>query len=183
VSTNADDYTEILTDILSPLHARDGVVAVPGNHDYWSNIYAIRDMLHNSGIRDLSNTVMTLQRGDAQLHIAGVDDIWENKHDLNAVLAQLPDAGAAILLAHEPDFADESAATGRFDLQLSGHAHGGQINLPFMGAPVLPYLGKKYPAGLYQVGDMWQYTNRGLASVIPIRFNCRPEISVLTLVS
>jgi predicted MPP superfamily phosphohydrolase len=86
-----------------------------------------------------------------------------------------------VLLAHEPDFADTSAATGRFALQISGHSHGGQVRLPFMRL-VLPQLGEKYPMGLYQVGGMYQYTNRGLGMVSPrVRFNCRPEITILTL--
>jgi len=98
------------------------------------------------------------------------------------VLALLPDEGCAILLAHEPDYADISAPTGRFDLQLSGHSHGGQVILPFIGPPILPSYSHKYPVGQYQVGSMIQYTNRGLGTVAPmVRFNCRPEITVFTL--
>ncbi|MEI6289696.1 MAG: metallophosphoesterase, partial [Chloroflexota bacterium] len=60
----------------------------------------------------------------------------------------------------------------------------GQVNIPFFGTPVLPYLGKKYPDGLYRVGNMFQYTNRGAGMVRPyIRFNCPPEITIMTLVS
>ena len=65
-------------------------------------------------------------------------------------------------MAHEPDYADVSALTGRFDLQVSGHSHGGQVVIPFVGPPILPHLGRKYPSGLYQVGNMYQYTNRGV---------------------
>jgi hypothetical protein len=116
------------------------------------------------------------------LHIAGVDDVWEEHARLDMVLEQLPADGAAILLAHEPDFADESAATGRFDLQLSGHSHGGQVIYPFGGPPILPTYAKKYPVGRYQVSGMIQYTNRGLGMIPPhVRFNCRPEITVFTL--
>jgi uncharacterized protein len=125
--------------------------------------------------------VVTLARGAEQLHIGGVDDVWAGRDRLNEVLAALPTNGAAILLAHEPDFADTSSATGRFDLQLSGHSHGGQIHIPLMKR-VLPPLAYKYPLGQYQVGSMIQYTNRGLGSSgIPIRFNCRPEITIFTL--
>ena len=81
-----------------------------------------------------------------------------------------------------PDYADISANAGRFDLQLSGHSHGGQVNLPFLGPPVLPLYGRKYPKGLYQVRNMFQYTNRGVGVIPPsVRFNCRPEITALTL--
>ncbi|MDH5508153.1 MAG: metallophosphoesterase, partial [Anaerolineae bacterium] len=119
------------------------------------------------------------------LHWAGGDDIWENQDRLDLVLEMLPEEGCAILLAHEPDFADTSAATGRFDLQISGHSHGGQIIFPVIGPPVVPWLSEKYPLGLYQLGEMLQYTNRGIGMVGPphVRFNCRPEITVFTLVT
>ena len=85
------------------------------------------------------------------------------------------------MLAHEPDYAEESKRY-PIDLQLSGHSHGGQVRLPFYGALILPYLGKKYPIGLAQAGAMWVYTNRGIGVVSPpVRFNCRPEITLLTL--
>jgi predicted MPP superfamily phosphohydrolase len=98
------------------------------------------------------------------------------------LLAGLPEHGAAILLVHEPDFADHSAASGRFDLQLSGHSHGGQVIIPFIGPPIVPYLAQKYPLGLYQVQNMLLYVNRGLGMArLKVRFNCRPEITVITL--
>jgi predicted MPP superfamily phosphohydrolase len=94
----------------------------------------------------------------------------------------LKDDSAAILLAHEPDFADISMRTNRFDLQVSGHSHGGQVVFPFYGPPILPYLGQKYPSGLYRVGSMLQYTNRGVGMIDPpIRFNCPPEITMFEL--
>jgi uncharacterized protein len=159
----------------------DKMVAVLGNHDVWTDSALIQNTLETAGIQVLNNRVVTLDRPSAQLHIAGVGDVWAGRDRLNEVLAALPATGAAILLAHEPDFADTSAATGRFDLQLSGHSHGGQIHIPFMKR-VLPPLAYKYPLGQYQVGSMIQYTNRGLGSSgIPIRFNCRPEITIFTL--
>jgi predicted MPP superfamily phosphohydrolase len=167
---------------LSKLKAKDGVYAVLGNHDYWSNAKTIRQILKISGVIELPNTIHSLWRGDASLHIAGVDDYWENKARLRDVLDQIPDQGAAILLAHEPDFALISAKSRRFDLQLSGHTHGGQVQLPKIGPIILPMYGRKYPNGLFKIDDMLLYTNRGLGTGRPqIRFNCRPEITMLTL--
>jgi predicted MPP superfamily phosphohydrolase len=167
---------------LKRLSARDGAVAVMGNHDHWTDHRAVRAIIHDSGLIDLSNTIYTLERGTERLHIAGVDDYYYRQDDLPAVLDQLPEDGAAVLLAHEPDFADHSAAAGRFDLQISGHSHGGQVILPFVGPIVLPSHGRKYPVGRYQVGDMIQYTNRGVGVVgFYVRINCRPEITVFTL--
>ncbi|HEY1013450.1 MAG TPA: hypothetical protein VGE07_12145, partial [Herpetosiphonaceae bacterium] len=123
------------------------------------------------------------------------DDCWRAKehapplsvHEprLRRLAAALPAEGAAVLLAHEPDIADLAAGTpfapGRFDLQLSGHSHGGQVRLPALGAPILPPYGQKYPAGLYQIGRLQLYTCRGVGSPRRIRFNCRPELAMLTL--
>lgn len=186
----AEDFTEVSVDRMAPMLAetlgklkpRDLAVAVLGNHDHWTDPELVRRMTRNSGIKELGNAVHTIKRGESRLHIAGVDDVMEDQDRLDLVLERLPASGISILLAHEPDFADTSAATGRFDLQLSGHSHGGQVWLPLLGAPVLPPLGEKYPAGLYEVGGMALYTNRGLGMIPPrMRFNCRPEITVLTL--
>ena len=86
-------------------------------------------------------------------------------------------------VAHEPDFADYAA---RFpvDLQLSGHSHGGQVRLPGIGAMVLPRMAEKYPLGLNRVGALQVYTNRGLGVINPpVRFNCPPEVTFVTLFS
>jgi predicted MPP superfamily phosphohydrolase len=182
VSYEVRPHLKDLIATLSQLKSRDATVAILGNHDYWTEVDLIRQALVHSGIIDLNNSVYTLRRGEARLYIAGVDDFWEDQARLDQVLAQLPATGAAILLAHEPDFADISAATHRFDLQLSGHSHGGQVIVPFWGPLVAPPYGLKYPVGCYRVGQMWLYTNRGLGeSSIRLRLNCRPEITVFTL--
>ncbi len=175
---NADDLIEPL----SALHPLDVKVGVLGNHDYRFNANAIRRVLNASGVIELNNRVHTLRRGDAQLHIAGVDSLTLRQDCLDAVLDALPAEGAALLLAHEPDFADVSAPTERFGLQISGHTHGGQIHLPLIGIPVRPDHGQRYPSGQYQVGKMMQYTNRGLGMIRPyLRLGARPEITVFML--
>jgi len=173
-----------LRTVLSPLAASVPSFAVLGNHDYWTNPAAIREMLAFAGITDLTNTVFTFTREGDNLHLCGVDDVRAGHVRLHDVIAQLNDNGAALLLAHEPDFADTSAATGKFDLQISGHTHCGQVVIPFLGAPILPALGKKYPSGLYEVGDMFQYTNRGVGTDrLAIRINCPAEITIFILES
>jgi predicted MPP superfamily phosphohydrolase len=171
-----------LVEEFSRMTADFPTLGVLGNRDYWSDANEARKALQRCGILEIGNQVYSIAREGQELHIAGVDDVWYRHDDLDAVLSRLPDTGEAILLAHEPDFADISEKSGRFSLQLSGHSHGGQIVLPFIGAPVLPRLGQKYSAGLYKVGDMWQYTNRGVGLAdLPIRINCPPEITVLIL--
>jgi uncharacterized protein len=185
------------SDTLSPLRelrARDGVYAILGNHDHWSDPVAVRRLLSRYNIHDLSNSSHTLQRGTGQLHMIGMDDlwpiygptvpVWSHQTLLERILQGVPAQGSVILLVHEPDFADVAAANGRIDLQLSGHTHGGQVQLPFYGTLKLPPLGKHYSAGLYQIGSMYHYTNRGIGMIEPhIRFNCRPEITVFNLQS
>jgi uncharacterized protein len=173
-----------LAPALAALNARYGIFTVLGNHDLWTNAKTVRRGLQQAGLPVLINEGVSLSVGPAELYLAGLDDGWSGQPDLKPALAQLPPDTPAILLAHEPDLADTFALDGRISLQLSGHSHGGQVRLPGLGAPVLPYLGQKYDQGLYQVGSMWLYTNRGIGlGPAPIRFNCPPEITEITLVS
>ncbi len=195
VSSSSARYVPGLVGPLGRLEAPDGVVAVLGNHDHWAGAQAVRRAISSAGVTDVSNGLKTLRRNGAALHLCGVDSVMEGQDSLKEVLGVLEDAGpgCAVLLAHEPDFADESADTGRFDLQLSGHSHGGQVRLPFLGASYffvpplsrskyVPPLCRRYQSGLYKVGEMLQYTNRGLGVMYArVRVNCRPEITVFTL--
>lgn len=177
-----DDHHSVLTAELGRLQSKYGKFAVLGNHDYWADADLVRKILQDGNVIEVPNDIYTIEKEGSYLHICGVDDYWEKHDDLDAVLDKLPQQGCAILMCHEPDFADFSAASGHFDLQLSGHSHGGQVVWPFFPPPVVPDLAKKYPSGLYQVGDMFHYTNRGVGMIPPyVRFNCRPEITVFTL--
>ncbi len=173
-----------LVDALSPLARDVPIVYILGNHEYSAGILPLRAAMQKVGAQELTNRAINLQRDQHSLSIAGLDDWMWGKPDLAAALADLPsEREAAILLIHEPDYADIAAKSGRFDLQLSGHTHGGQVILPFLRQwAALPRYGKKYRSGLYSVGQMWHYTNRGLGTSIPrIRFNCRPEVTIFTL--
>jgi uncharacterized protein len=174
-------YLPDLSSALRPLAEKLQVLAVLGNHDYNVGADRIREVLVETGILELRNQVYSLERNGAKLHIAGLDDVWNGRPRLQEILQTLPEEGAAVLMTHVPDYADVSSNTGRFDLQISGHSHGGQVVIPFFGPPVLPYMGEKYYSGLYRVGQMYQYTNRGLGtSGSQVRFNCRPEITLFT---
>ncbi len=86
-------------------------------------------------------------------------------------------------MAHEPDYADHVVRHGGVDMILSGHTHGGQVRLPVIGAPYLPPLGRKFAEGLFRLQNGVQlYVNRGIGTVgIPFRFDCRPELTMITL--
>jgi predicted MPP superfamily phosphohydrolase len=154
VSYELDEIAGDLVDSLSQLTPRDVTVAVLGNHDHWLGAADVRRLLAVSNVIDVSNDVYTLRRQDAMLHIAGVDDVMVGADHLPGVLDKLPETGTAVLLAHEPDFADVSAASGRFALQLSGHSHGSQIVLPIRGPLVRGPHFRKYPIGRYEVEGM-----------------------------
>jgi predicted MPP superfamily phosphohydrolase len=174
----------VLKNELSRLTKRVLTLSVLGNHDYWLDADIVRTALQSCGVIEIGNDVYTLERGSEEFHIAGIDDVYVRRDDLGSVLEKLPEHGGSMLLVHEPDFADRSAETGRFDLQVSGHSHGGQVILPAIGPPFLPKYAEKYPSGLYRVREMYQYTNRGVGMTNPtVRFNCRPEITVFKLES
>lgn len=175
------DWSGLCTE-LSKLSVHGNVTAVMGNHDHWTDATGVRRVLADAGIPELRNASQRLTRGEQAIWLLGVDDIWEKHNDLPSALADVPSGSVAILLAHEPDYADEVALTGRIALQLSGHSHGGQVRIPGRGAPIVPTLGRKYPCGLYHVGGMWLYTNRGVGIIPPaVRVNCRPEVAEITL--
>lgn len=167
---------------LSKLRAEQGVYAVLGNHDYWDGASRTRAALKRGGIREIKNTGVWLERGGARLRLCGVDDLWEGKQDLDAALADCTDRDAAVLLSHNPDYVEEIRDP-RVGLVLSGHTHGGQVNVPFLGPPLVPSrYGQKYASGLVKTPHTQVYVSRGLGTIsIPIRFNCRPEIVLVEL--
>ncbi|MCC0177620.1 metallophosphoesterase [Waterburya agarophytonicola K14] len=172
-----------LRENLSKLVSKDGTFSVLGNHDHWGKqTNRLKKTLKKSNINNLDNQVYVIKRGSEKLAIAGIDDPYWGQPDLERVIERLPDSTPAILLVHEPDYIETSAKTYKFDLQLSGHSHGGQIRLPFFDPLVLPPGGRKYFIGLNRVEDTLEYTNRGLGMTgLSFRFNSRPEITVFTL--
>jgi predicted MPP superfamily phosphohydrolase len=184
VSSNLEIFAQIFIDELSKISAVDGVVSVMGNHDHWTDVTIVREIYRECQILELRNQTHSIQRNDSELILAGIDDYYAKKDDLEKVVSELPDDKPVVLLAHEPDFAEFSSQSKKFVLQLSGHSHGGQICFPGIGSLYLPRYARKYPSGLYSINGMTLYTNRGLGtSWLKIRFNCSPEIAVFRLQS
>ena len=157
---------------------------VTGNHEKLSRSY--EDFLlemEKTGVINLSGRTVTLENG---VTLTGAQDAGfigrENYTDYVASLAPQTD-GYHILIAHRPEFIAAYAAAG-FDLAICGHAHGGQIRLPFIGGLYAPGQGRlpRYTAGLYDEDDMTMLVSRGLGnSVFPFRVNNRPEVAALTI--
>ncbi len=159
-----------------------GSYLINGNHDRWRDAERVNAVMTESGHIQLNNTRRTLHIGGVPLHIVGLDDIWEGEHDIDRALHGLNRAEPALLLAHEPDYADTASKRYPFIAQLSGHTHGGQVRVPFRGAVALPPLGRRYEMGRYDVGGMALYVNRGIGLADPpYRFLCPPELTLLTL--
>ena len=171
---------------IAPL-AKDGVVAIPGNHDWYAGIDEVVGALTSAGVRVLRNDGLVI--GDAKdgLALLGVEDVWARRRgpgmgpDLGAAITKVPADLPRVLLCHNPVFFPDAA--GQVALQLSGHTHGGQVNLGFLqpGKVVLPY---GYVAGLYERNGSRLWVNRGFGTAgPPARIGAPPEVTRVVLVS
>lgn len=165
---------------LKELHAKYGVYSVMGNHDYWADYDDIKEMLEGVGIKVLanSNEHLTLDNGKT-IYIAGVDDLQTKTPDIDKALKGAEE-NPTIFLTHSPDvFID--VPIGNVKLTLAGHVHGGQIRIPFVGALIIPSkYGDKYSHGLIVEDGRRMIVTKGIGtSILPVRFNCVPEIVVI----
>jgi predicted MPP superfamily phosphohydrolase len=162
--------------------------AVLGNHDVIVGRKRLIQALTANGITVLDNGHVPIERAGDRFWLAGVDDPVEGDPDPDAAIPasirNVPHE-PIVLLCHAPDYVDDLLAmpAGQaVSLVLAGHSHGGQIRLPLIGPLALPELGRKYVAGWFRFGTMQLYVNRGLGTVgVPFRFDCPPEIALLTL--
>jgi uncharacterized protein len=167
--------------LVARMRATHGVWAVLGNHDWFTDPIFVSNALRAQGVRILSNSATPIEANGSRFWLAGVNDVMSQTADLHATLSVVPNDEPTVILVHEPDFADR-VARHPVDLQLSGHSHGGQVRFPFIPPIYLPHLAKKYYQGLYNIGPLTLYTNRGLGTiVVPVRLNCPPEITWITL--
>jgi predicted MPP superfamily phosphohydrolase len=166
---------------LGRLRAPLGVHAVLGNHDHYADAARAKEMLGNLGI-SLVHAKHAIERDDGRLWIAGTGDLWEDRLSIDPVLRDVPAREPRIVLAHNPDTADRDWKA-RVDLMLSGHTHGGQIDLPLVGPPVLPVENKRYARGLIDTPRTRLFVSKGIGwTVAPVRFRCAPELALLELV-
>ncbi len=177
-------YVEPCAELFREYRPRLGVYAVLGNHDYYAGAGYVARALRAAGCNVMIDARERLEyRGD-RLWLLGVDDFYYGNTDLPALMRDVPDDEARIVLSHNPDYIEEFAVKGKHaDLMLSGHTHGGQIRLPLLGAPQIPsYYGQKYAMGLNRKEAMQIYTTRGIGTVfLPTRVDCPPEIVLYRL--
>lgn len=170
---------------LADLRATYGTYYVPGNHDYYSGALSWIQHVETLGMRALINQHQVIQKGAAKMIVGGVTDpvahkfVPEHKSDPIQAMHGAPAADFRLLLAHQPQSVFAAADAG-FDLQISGHTHGGQ----FFPATIFVHFVQPYVAGLKRHKNMWIYVNRGTGYWgPPLRLNAPSEITLLTLVS
>ncbi|KAA6453070.1 metallophosphoesterase [Bacillus swezeyi] len=170
---------------LKKLSAPYGKIAIYGNHDhggYGTKVY--QTLMASAGFRVMRNDFMTLELIDgSMIELASLDDLMLGKPNYEAILSKLSEKVFSILLVHEPD----SALTAKdypVNLQISGHTHGGQVQLPVFGPLITPPYGEIYTEGMYERDGMKIYVNRGIGTTrLPLRFLSKPEITVFQLES
>ncbi len=175
-------YIRPMAQALARLKAPLGLYGVLGNHDHVSGPAAVRAGLKQAGIVDVTNAGRWLTVGGSRIRIAGVGDLWWDKQDESAALEGAAEDEAVILLSHNPDYAMKIKDR-RVRLILSGHTHGGQIRLPWVGALYTnSRYGQRLVSGLVSFDSFQLYVSRGVgAAMIPFRYHCPPEIVLLTL--
>lgn len=166
---------------LKNLRAPLGVYAVLGNHDCWYDCERVARALRGAGVNVLENEAVRIEHGGRAFWLAGVADLWTRTPDIEGTLRQVNSDDPVILFTHNPDIFPDVPA--RVSLTLAGHTHGGQVNLPLVGRPVVPSkFGQRYAMGHVVEGGRHLFVSGGVGtSIIPARFRVPPEIVILKL--
>ncbi len=180
--TSGTRFHEVTAHVLGELRATDGVFAVLGNHDDYGKGEPLRTEMRSVGIKLLLNERTTVERAGSRLTIAGVDDTYTRRADVDVTMADLGSSEVVIALAHDPSLFPKLADRGAA-LVLSGHTHWGQVALPFFEERVnLAARFYRYHAGIYRREASVLYIHPGLGTTgPPLRFGVAPEITVLKL--
>lgn len=193
--TGIFDQWEPYKSVLRLLSEAAPTYAVLGNHDGqvdsqgvggWATRGQVTDLLEGSGLLLLYNESRRVTVRGQSITLLGLGDLWRKECVPSQAFAShaprgIDDESWRILLSHNPD-AKELSAAFDWDLMLSGHTHGGQVVVPLVGPLWVPVEDKRFIAGLYDWGERQLFVTRGVGNLRGIRFNCRPEISLLELI-
>ncbi|WP_284140970.1 MULTISPECIES: metallophosphoesterase [unclassified Virgibacillus] len=180
---NKYKWNNELVNLLATLTAPQGKYWVYGNHDHGGyGTEIVKNVMEQADFKLLKNSHTTIENQTDRIIVAGIDDVMLGKPDLNLALKNSNPDLFAILLSHEPDYANTTKAF-PVDLQLSGHSHGGQVRLPFIGHVYTPAFAEEYVQGRYELSkDLTLLVSKGIGTTrVPYRFLCKPEIQVITL--
>ena len=172
---------EVIAASLKNLHARLGVFAVLGNHDWYLDGLRVKRALEAVGIRVLENDVQEIRHNEQSIWLAGIGDLWTGHTFIQNTLHKIPESRHVIVLTHNPDIFPDLPAG--ISLTLAGHTHGGQVNIPLIGRLEVPSrFGQRYAAGLIEEAGKRLFVTTGIGtSIIPVRFRVPPEIAILKI--
>lgn len=172
-----EKITGILKGLISPI----GTIAVLGNHDWWFDGPRVTKAMVQEGITVLENDVVKATAGNFSFWLAGMADMMTRMPRISSTLEKITDNSPIIVLTHNPDiFPDIPSAV---SLTLAGHTHGGQVNIPVVGRPIVPSeFGERYAAGHIIEHGRHMFVGTGIGtSILPVRFRVVPEILFLTI--
>ena len=172
-----EESAPLLGRLVAPL----GVYAVLGNHDHWFDAGRVRAALEEAGLTVLEDRARRIERPGGDFWLVGLKDYWEDDRDLAGAIAPLTDELPALAFTHNPDMF--ATLPGRFALVLAGHTHGGQVDLPLIGRPIVPsHFGQRYASGHIVEQGRHLFVTTGIGtSILPVRLGVPPEIVLLTL--
>ncbi len=174
---------DVVAEGLRGLEAPLGVYAILGNHDWWYNGPKVAQAFRSVGYNVLENQNVPVTIDGHTLYVVGLEDEWTRRPDVVKVLSKIPVGEPTIVLAHNPDtFPRLPPVNG---ITFAAHTHGGQVRLPFMGAPIVPSrYRQRYVAGHVEEGTEQMFVTSGIGtSLLPLRLGVLPEIAVITLSS
>lgn len=173
---------EVTAEVLSGLVAPMGVFAVLGNHDWWLDGPRVRRALEQHGIVVLDDDVRIIRTAGGPFALVGIPDDTTRSPDVRRTVSAVPDGLPSIVITHDPAVFDEIPAVG-VAATFAGHTHGGQVNLPFVGALVVPGRApNRWAHGHIEEDGRHMYVSAGVGtSILPIRFNMPPAVEIITL--
>jgi len=180
--TSGVAFHEDIAALVGDLRGKNGVYVIMVNHDYFGQGEPLVSLLLARGVHVLRNEGVVLKREDAQLFLAGIDDTWTKRANLELALQDRPASVPTVLLAHDPVSFPDAVKRG-VELTLSGHTHGGQIAMPFLGRYInASKLAHAFHIGIYKRGDSTLYVHPGLGTTgVPMRLGAAPALTLLRL--
>lgn len=167
--------------VLSKLRARLGVYAVLGNHDWWLDAERVGRALTDNGMTLLEDASTPLQIDECRFTLVGISDYWEGPHDVDKAFSGVASGSPTIAFTHNPDVFPELPMP--VSLAIAGHTHGGQVNLPGLGRPIVPSAyGERFAAGVIRETGQDYFVSTGIGtSILPVRFRVPPEVAIVEL--
>ena len=173
------EYILPMAEELGKLEAEHGTHACLGNHDHWTDAELVTHMLRGEGVNVLINEGFRFSNGEGDMWICGVDDHMAGKTDVPAALKGSYADETKLMLAHNPAILRQAVRYG-VDLMLSGHTHGGQVKIREREKRLMA--NRRLSSGLHRRKDTQIYITRGIGTVVlPVRYQCPPEISLIEL--